>query len=85
MQHIELIERFIYKYYEYLYPKMNKNQSLILSAIIFGIITILHLLRVIFGWLAEIAGITIPIYISYIAIVVSGYLTWHMYNTTKSK
>lgn len=64
---------------------MDKNQSLILSAVIFGIIAILHLLRVIFGWQASIAGINVPLYISYIAIVIAGYLTWHMYKVSKVK
>ena len=62
---------------------MNKNQSLILASAIFGLIALLHLLRAILGWPVSIGTLDIPSYVSYIAVIVAGYLAWHMYNASK--
>ena len=62
---------------------MDKNQSLILAAVIFAIIGLVHLLRAILGLEAIIAGFNVPIYVSYIFVLVAGYLAWHMYNASK--
>jgi hypothetical protein len=37
---------------------------------------VLHLLRIIFGWAAEIAGVGVPIWASWLALVVAGALAW---------
>jgi len=63
---------------------MDKNQSLMLAAFIFGIIAVLHLLRAIFGWPARIANFDVPLWLSYIAVVVAAYLAWNMYNASKN-
>mgnify|MGYP001587361355 FL=1 len=62
---------------------MDKNQSLMLAAAVFGIIALLHLLRSIFSWPARIANFDVPLWLSYIAVVVAGYLAWLMYNASK--
>jgi len=62
---------------------MDKNQSLLIAAIIFGIVGFLHLLRSIFGWQVVIDNFSIPLYFSYIAVIVLGYLSWSMYNSSK--
>ena len=54
-----------------------------LAAVVFGLIALLHLLRSIFNWQASIAGLNVPVWLSYIAVVVLGYLAWHMYNAGK--
>ncbi len=64
---------------------MDKNKSLLIAAIIFGIVAILHLLRSIFSWEAVIGGFNIPLYFSYIAIVAAGYLCWNMYRASAMK
>ena len=62
---------------------MDKDQSLILAAVVFGIIALLQLLRSIFNWSAVIGNFNVPLYFSYIAFVVAGYLSWHMYKASK--
>ncbi|MBI2660504.1 hypothetical protein HYX07_05050 [Candidatus Woesearchaeota archaeon] len=62
---------------------MDKNQSLKLAAVIFGLIALLHLLRSIFSWQASIAGFNVPVWFSYAAVVATGYLSWLMYNSSK--
>lgn len=64
---------------------MNKDQSLKLASIIFGLIALLHLLRSIFRWQALIENFIVPIYFSYIAFVVAGFLSWWMYRVSKKK
>ena len=49
---------------------MDKNKSLLIAAIIFGIIGFLHLLRSLFGWQWVLADFKIPLYLSYIAVIV---------------
>lgn len=62
---------------------MDKNQSLILASVVFGIIALVHLLRAIFSWEAVIAGFNVPVYVSYIFVIVAGYLSWNMYSSSK--
>ena len=62
---------------------MDKNKSLMLATVIFGIVALLHLLRAVLGWDLRIAGWHVPVWLSYTAVVVAGYLSWHMYNTSK--
>lgn len=62
---------------------MDKNQSLKLAAVIFGIIAFTHLLRSVFSWPAVMGNFNVPLYVSYIVVVVLGYLSWHMYNASK--
>ena len=64
---------------------MEKNKSLLLASIIFAIIAMLHLLRSIFNWEVLINGYIIPIWFSYIAVIVAGFLSWTMYDASKSK
>jgi len=63
---------------------MDKNQSLLIASIVFGIIALLHLLISIFSWQATIGNFNVPLYFSYIAIIVAGYLAWLMYGACKS-
>lgn len=44
------------------------------SGTIFGIIAILHLLRAVYGWPAEIGGLVAPMWLSWLALLVAGYL-----------
>ena len=62
---------------------MNKNQLLRLASVIFGAIAVLHLLRSIFSWPARIANFDVPLWLSYIIVVVAAYLAWNMYNASK--
>lgn len=62
---------------------MDKNQSLFIALIVFGVIALLHLLRSIFGWQAAIGRFNVPLYFSYIAVAVAGYLSWQMYKASK--
>ena len=64
---------------------MDKNKYLLIASVIFGVIGVLHLLRAIFSWKANIGNFNVPLYFSYIVVVVAGYLSWHMYKANTMK
>ena len=64
---------------------MDKNKSLLIAAVVFGLVGFLHLLRSLLGWQLILGNFNIPLYVSYIAVIVAGYLSWNMYNASKAK
>lgn len=56
---------------------MKAKTHALASGLIFLLVFILHGLRIIFGWHAEIGGWEVPIYISWIVVVIVGYLSYH--------
>ena len=51
---------------------MDQRTYNIVTATLFLIIAVLHLLRVILGWPARIGGLDIPLWASWLAILVTG-------------
>lgn len=47
------------------------------TGIIFLIITVLHLTRIVQGWEAVIGGWSVPMWFSYLAVIVGAYLGYH--------
>ena len=55
---------------------MNRKTYMTVTATLFLIIGIVHLLRIIFGWQAEIGGLDIPFWVSWLALPVAGALAY---------
>ena len=55
---------------------MDQRTYNIVTAALFLIIAVLHLLRVILGWPARIGGLDIPLWASWLAILVAGALAY---------
>jgi len=53
---------------------MSQRSFLLVSAIVFTLVFLLHVLRLVYGWSAMIGGWTVPIWVSWIGVVVSGFL-----------
>lgn len=53
---------------------MTHKTYLTLTGAIFLLIAVLHLLRAIYGWDAAIGGWVVPLWLSWVALVVAGYL-----------
>ena len=53
---------------------MNKKTYYISSSILFMIVAIAHAVRAIAGWELIIEGTTIPLWMSWVAVVLTGYL-----------
>lgn len=53
---------------------MTQKLFCLIGGIVFLLIALGHLLRVIFGVTAVVAGVSVPMWASWVAFVVSGYL-----------
>ena len=53
---------------------MRQDAFVTTAGAMFSLVTVLHVLRLLFGWEAVIGGWHIPFWISWIAIAVCGYL-----------
>lgn len=51
-----------------------KKPFTLLAALIFAVIALIHLLRLIFGWVVTIVGADVPMWGSVVALVISGIL-----------
>jgi hypothetical protein len=54
---------------------MSRRAYLLATAIVFLLVALLHLARIVFGWSAVIGGWSVPMWMSWVALVVSGALT----------
>ena len=55
---------------------MSQKTFLLTVAAFFSLIGLLHLLRLVFGWEAIIGGLIVPMWASWVAILVAGYLAY---------
>ena len=55
---------------------MSRRAYLLVSAAIFSLVALLHLARVVFGWSAAIGGWSVPMWLSWVAIIVAGALAY---------
>ena len=46
------------------------------TATLFVVVAIMHLLRIIFGWQVEIGGLSIPFWVSWLGVLVAGALAY---------
>ncbi|MGH7474548.1 MAG: hypothetical protein ACREJW_11445 [Candidatus Methylomirabilales bacterium] len=53
---------------------MSQRAFLAVSGTVFGIIAILHLLRLLYGWHAQIGNFVVPTWLSWVSLLVAGYL-----------
>ena len=55
---------------------MNQRTFTIIASAIFGVVALLHVLRIFLGWPAVIGGWTVPMWLSWIGLVVAGGLNY---------
>ena len=46
------------------------------TAVLFAIVALAHLLRIVFGWTAQIGGQSVPLWLSWLALIVTGALAY---------
>jgi len=56
--------------------RMNSKNFGLVTTIVFGTATLLHLLRLVNGWELQIGSFMVPIAVSWIVLFVGSYLTW---------
>jgi hypothetical protein len=62
---------------------MDKKNVLLLGSVVFGIVALGHLIRSIFSWEVNVANFNVPLYFSYIAVAIAGYLAWKTYKANR--
>jgi uncharacterized membrane protein YhaH (DUF805 family) len=55
---------------------LNRKTYLTVTATLFLVVAIMHLLRIIFGWQVEIGGLSIPFWVSWLGVLVAGALAY---------
>ena len=55
---------------------MSHKTYAVVTGIIFLLIALLHLLRLLYGWEAIIAGWSVPDWVSVVALMIAGYLAY---------
>jgi len=55
---------------------MNQKNFLLVAGLIFLLVALVHILRLIFQWEAAVAGIQVPMWISFVGTAVFGYLAY---------
>ncbi len=62
---------------------MKQKTFTLTVGVVFSIIAVLHVLRLLFGWEAVIGGWSTPLWVSWVAITVSGYLGYTAFKLQK--
>lgn len=55
---------------------MNEQTFLRMTGVIFGVVALFHLVRVFLGWSVNIGPYNIPMWVSFIGLVVAGFLSY---------
>lgn len=55
---------------------MNQKTFTIIASAIFGVVALFPVLRVLFGWPAIVGGWTVPMWLSWIGLIVAGGLSY---------
>ncbi|QQG39517.1 MAG: hypothetical protein HYS81_03995 [Candidatus Aenigmatarchaeota archaeon] len=63
----------------------TKQQLWTVAAVIFGLVTLLHALRLANNWAAQIGPYVIPIWFSWIAVAVAAYLAYEFWKHSGEK
>ena len=50
---------------------MNRRRYFLVTAVIFSVVALVHLVRIVFEWEAAIGGWSVPMWVSWLALVVS--------------
>lgn len=62
---------------------MNKETFSTVTGVIFTVVAVLHLLRAVMGWQAAIGGFAVPLWLSWVAVVVAAYLAHSAFSLAK--
>ena len=64
---------------------MNQKYYLLATAIIFSVIAVLHLVRLVLDWNVVIEGWSVPMWLSWVAIVVSVVFAYYGFTFSKRR
>jgi len=55
---------------------MKQRTFTIIASVIFGVVALFHVLRIFLGWPAVVGGWTVPMWVSWIRVIVAGGLSY---------
>ena len=64
---------------------MNTKQLWYVNSALFGLMAVLHLLRLVWQWPATIAGWSVPLWLSAVALVAAGLMSYWNYKASREK
>jgi hypothetical protein len=56
---------------------MTEKTFSTLAAAIFGVVAVLHLVRILIGWSIVVDGWTIPMWVSWVGLIIAGALSYY--------
>ena len=56
---------------------MTEKTFSTIAAAIFGVVAVLHLVRILVGWSIVIDGWTVPMWVSWVGLIISGGLSYY--------
>ena len=56
--------------------RLNRKTYMTVTATLFLVVAVMHLLRIILGWQVEIGGLSIPFWVSWLGVLVAGALAY---------
>ena len=62
---------------------MNQKIFSLVAAVVFFLVALLHVLRLAYGWSAVIGGWTVPIWVSWAALVIAVFLAYQGFRLSK--
>ena len=62
---------------------MTHKHFALMSSIVFGLVAVMHALRLLNGWHAEIGGFVVPMWYSVAGLLLAGYLAYQGYRLKK--
>jgi len=62
---------------------MDKKTYVAAATIVFSIVALLHLARILAGWDVSIGGWAVPLWVSWVALLVSGFLAYSGFNIAR--
>lgn len=62
---------------------MSQKTFSLLAGLIFLVIALMHILRLIFGWHATLEGRTLPMWVSWVALLIAGYLAYEGFRLSR--
>ena len=63
---------------------MNQKTFASTAGVVFSLVAVLHALRLLLGWDAVIGGWHAPLWLSWLALAVAGYLAYTAFNVRRS-
>jgi hypothetical protein len=56
---------------------MTEKTFSTLAAAIFGVVAVLHLVRILIGWSIVVDGWTVPMWVSWVGLIIAGALSYY--------